>query len=110
MILGILLGLLSSMLLISLAVSVFIYVKFSEINMKLNEFKSSISVLNMFKEQTLAEIIQLKNNSAFASVKADEALNPDLIKKINEAQDSAFEEEYLRALEARSLWVNHFSL
>lgn len=103
MILGILLGLLSSMLLISLSISVFIYVKFSEINMKLNEFKSSMSVLNMFKEQTLAEIIQLKSNSAFAAVKDEDVLNPETLQKINKAQELAFEEEYLKALEARSL-------
>ena len=103
MILGILLGLLSSMLLISLAVSVFIYVKLSELNMKLNEFKSQINILNMFKEQTLAEVIQLKNNSALASIKEEEVIDPEMLKKINQAQDLAFEEEYLKALEARSL-------
>lgn len=103
MILGILLGLLSAMLLISLAVSVFIYVKFSEIKMKLEDFKSQIDIFKMFKEQTLVEIIQLKNGLSFIQPKEEDVLGPDQIKKINDDQDLAFEEEYLKALEARSL-------
>lgn len=103
MILGILLGLLSAMLLISLAVSVIIYVKFNEINMHMQEFRRQLEVFRMFKEQTLVEITQLKMGTVANLPEESESLTPEEIKKINDAQNLAFEMEYLKALEAKSL-------
>ena len=114
MILGILLGLLSVMLMISLAISTFMFIKYKELSIKLqmndsqvyinlDSIKSQLSIFNMFKEQTLAKMIQLENTLAFSQPKEGDITGNDEIRKINEEQFKAFEEEYLKALEERSL-------
>ena len=103
MILGILLGLLSSMLLISLAVSVFMYVKLSEIKLLISSLEEKSKVFSMFKEQALAEIIQLKTTVTTSLPKLDDLMSDADIKKMNGEYNQEFEAEYLKILEERSL-------
>lgn len=97
MVLGILLGLMSGMLLASLAISGYLHNKNTYFTIKLAELSKKIEILDMFKEQTLVEL----NRLAFQTVESDTP--KEELDKMLEKESKRFDEEYLDNLAPRGL-------
>ena len=108
MILGILLGLMSLILVLSLGLSGYLYTKLVIFTIKLENLETGARVFSMFKEQALAEITHLKLAPKASEVPMSIDAIEDYFKstefaKMSKDNTERFDLEYLSSLEERRL-------